>query len=104
MPEKNPNFTIQGTNSEGDFKITPEKFLKISNPKPGKVIVLGKITEGTIFKGDKINFSLGEEILTDTVRSIEKDRKEITPAVKNEEIGICLSKTKLRELRKFNKG
>jgi len=97
------NFIIFGKNEYGNFNFVPDDYFGISIPK--KTIITGKITEGQICKGDEINIKFEKsKILTEKIAEIQLKKQEIPIAVINEEIGISLSKTRLRTLHKMNNG
>ena len=101
MKEKKPVFSIQGENLDGKFKVIPEEFFGISRI-PKKVIIIGQVEEGLIAMGDKITIKNGDQIIEETVRTIQINKETVNHAVKGESIGICLSRTNLKKLRKFN--
>lgn len=102
MTESNPTFEITGMGGN-NFKMAVERFFGISS-RPRKVVVIGKITEGEIKSGDGFlikSLNCDEFIMEKAIR-IEVKNKAVPFAVKNQEIGICLSKTSIKKLRLFN--
>ena len=87
-----PNFTVKGENNEGIFEITPKNFFKVS--RINRTIIVGVVTEGEIKNGDSIIIKSTSQnlFIEGFVTRIERERKEIPYATRNEVIGVCLSR------------
>ncbi|MEK7497240.1 MAG: hypothetical protein AAB657_05085 [Patescibacteria group bacterium] len=59
-------------------------------------VLLVKVTNGTIRVGQQIRILAGA-IITDFIARIEKDRVKIESAEVGDEVGICLSTSRLRQ-------
>ena len=97
--EADPKFIIK----TADGLMEVKRFFVICS-RPRKVVALCHVTEGEVFSGDSlkmISFDK-EKTLGSIVSRIERDKKKIEYAVKNENIGICLKEITIRQLREFN--
>lgn len=95
--ENDPKFMIEGDG----FLIQPNEFFVVCS-QPRKVVVLGKVLEGEVALESILKMTIGQEVLSDSVMGIQRDKKAITYAVKNEQIGICLMYSSIHQLREFN--
>lgn len=102
LVEEIPNFIVTGTN-DSEFEIKIERFFGFSS-RPRKVILIGLITKGVIFTGDNIEIKFSnEKVIKDKILEIEINNKKISQALKNEDVGIRIKNTTIRNLRKMNK-
>jgi GTPase len=63
-------------------------------------VVLTQVFSGTVYMGDRVKLtSDGETVITDTIARLEIDHKEVASATPGQKIGLCLGKTRLRNLR-----
>ena len=101
----NLNFIIQ---NENGLVFIPDRYFASGGKRDHRrwVVITGEIQKGELAEGDPIKLKIPfcEEFITETVVRIERNKEQINYAVKNEVVGIQLSSTGLRELRKFIEG
>ncbi|HAE36807.1 TPA: hypothetical protein DCX66_03430 [Candidatus Nomurabacteria bacterium] len=97
--ESDPRFSIQTANGLMEVK----RFFVVCS-RPRKVVALGQVIDGEIEVDNAVRMvSLnGEETLECTVAKIEREKKKILYAVKNEQVGVCLKGITIHQLRQFN--
>lgn len=100
--ENEPNFKIIGKNKEGEFEIQAVRYFGVSS-RPKKVIILGNVSRGQLFNDNKIILVRNDGYsIDDKIIRIEIKRKRQDVAIFGDNIGICLSTTTIRQLRRFN--
>lgn len=65
------------------------------------LVILCKVTTGTLTIGSKINLHLPEDILKDRVVRIEQNKIPLRNAGPGQEIGICLEKETEKKIREL---
>ncbi|MFA6514829.1 MAG: hypothetical protein WCT42_01015 [Candidatus Paceibacterota bacterium] len=100
--EKEPTFSIDGANNDGEFELDVKSFFGLSG-YPKKVIVLCVVTKGKVTDENNItlNFKNGESV-EEQIKRIEVWKKGVNFAITGQHVGLCLSKLSLRQLRRLN--
>jgi len=103
-PQNTTNFVIIGENEYGEFKLIPKDFFGIGRTKR-HTIITAEIASGKIYKDCPITIKFEKcPPVKEKIAEIQINKTETLVAVDGETIGIRLSKTKLRDLRKMNEG
>lgn len=97
--ENQPNFSI--VNEKG-LQISTERFFGVSSI-PRRVVILGTVIEGEINRGQSIQLSCKNgKSYPVVVKKIERWHREISYAVRNEQIGIEIYGLTIQQLRLIN--